>query len=138
MSFDETLASLGKELGLPLEVQDGRAVFEASFGDDGEDPVTVEISSDDDGRFAVLSTDIGELPQNDVEALATTLLEANHLFAATGGAALSVEGDRAMLERRVRLEELSRGEGANVIYPFIGLAVQWMRKLIPQLSPLTF
>ena len=138
MQFDEALQQLGKELGLPLEIQDGRAAFEASFGGDGEEePVTVEISSDDDDRFAILSTDIGEMPQDGVEAFATAMLEANHYFTETGGAALSIEGRRAMLERRVRLEELARGEGANIVYPFIDLAVRWRRKIL-QLSPLTF
>ncbi len=71
---------------------------------------------------AVVSADLGELPSDDIEAFATRMLEANHLFACTGGAALAVEGDRALLERRIRFAELSRGEGAHVVYPFIGTA----------------
>lgn len=124
------MASLGKELGLPLEIENGKAGFEASFGDDGEEPVSVEISADGDDDFVVVSADLGEMPSDDIESLATRMLEANHLFAGTGGSSLSVEGDRALLERRVRLEEISRGEGANVIYPFIGSAISCRRNLL--------
>ena len=122
MTFEEAIASLCDELGLPLEVEDGKAGFVASFGEDGEEPVSVEISADGDEGYAVVSADLGELPSDDIEAFATRMLEANHLFACTGGAALAVEGDRALLERRIRFAELSRGEGAHVVYPFIGTA----------------
>ena len=129
MMFEDAMASLGDELGLPLEVEDGTAGFEASF-DDGEEPVSIEISADGDEDFAVVSADLGELPSDDVEEFATRMLEANHLFAGTGGASLSVEGDHALLERRVRLEVLSRGEGANVMYPFIASALSFRRELL--------
>ena len=130
MTFEDVLESLGKELGLPFEIENGAAGFEASFGDDGEEPVSVEISADGDDGFVVVSADLGELPPDDIEAFATRMLEANHLFAGTGGSSLSVEGDHALLERRVRLEELSRGEGANVIYPFIASALSCRRNLL--------
>lgn len=130
MTFEDALASLGKELGLPLEIENGKAGFEASFGDDGEEPVSVEISADGDDAFVVVSADLGELPSDDIEAFATRMLEANHLFVGTGGSSLSVEGDHALLERRVRIEELSRGEGAKVIYPFIASALSCRRNLL--------
>ena len=130
MTFEDAMVSLGVELGLPFEIENGTAGFEASFGDDGEEPVPVEISADGDAEFAVISADLGELPSDDIEAFATRMLEANHLFAGTGGSSLSVEGDRAFLERRVRLEELSRGEGAKVIYPFIASALSCRRAMM--------
>ena len=129
MTFEDALASLGKELGLPLEIENGKAGFEASFGDDGEEPVSVEISADGDDDFVVVSADLGELPSDDIESLATRMLEANHLFAGTGGSSLSMDGDRALLERRVRLDVFSRGEGANVIYPFIASAISFRHNL---------
>ena len=130
MTFEDALKSLGEELGLPLEIEDGTAGFEASFGDNGDEPVSVEITADGDDAFVVISADLGELPSDDIEAFATRMLEANHLFAGTGGSSLSVEGDHALLERRVRLEELSRGEGANVIYPFIASALSCRHNLL--------
>lgn len=130
MTFEDAMASLGKELGLPLEIENGKAGFEASFGDDGEEPVSVEISADGDDDFVVISADLGELPSDDIEAFATRMLEANHLFAGTGGSSLSVEGDRALLERRVRLEDIARGEGANVFYPFIASAISCRGELL--------
>ena len=78
MTFEDALASLGKELGLPLEIENGKAGFEASFGDDGEEPVSVEISADGDDDFVVVSADLGELPSDDIESLATRMLAANH------------------------------------------------------------
>ena len=122
MTFEDAIASLGDELGLPLEVEDGKAGFEASFGEDGEAPIPVEISADGDGEFVVFSAELGTLPSDDIEAVATRMLEANHLFACTEGAALAVEDDRALLERRIRFVELSRGDGANAVYSFIGTA----------------
>ena len=36
MTFEDVLESLGKELGLPFEIENGTAGFEASFGDGDE------------------------------------------------------------------------------------------------------
>ena len=130
MTFEDAMASLGDELGLPLEIEDGKAGFVASFDDDGEEPVSVEISDDGDEGYAVVSADLGKLPSDDIEAFATRMLEANHLFAGTGGAALAVDGDRVLLERRVRIDALARGEGANVMYPFVDSALAWRRNLL--------
>ena len=77
-----------------------------------------------------MSADLGKLPSDDIEALASRMLEANHLFAGTGGAALAVDGDRVLLERRVRIDALARGEGANVMYPFVDSALAWRRNLL--------
>lgn len=129
MMFEEAMASLGDELGLPLEIEDGRAGFVASFGDGGEEPVPVEISADGDEDYAVVSADLGELPSDDVEAFATRMLEANHLFAGTGGAAFSADDGRALLERRVRLDALARGEGADIVHSFLGSALLLRRAL---------
>jgi len=53
------------------------------------------------------------------------MLEANHLFDATGGAALSVEDGRAKLERYVGIVAFHRGHGAKIVVPFIDMARRW-------------
>jgi len=119
------MESLGRELGVPLVVEDGAASFEAQPGGEGGTTVDVTITAMDDGAFADMTADLGELPAEGAESLMLRMLEANHLFAGTGGASLSVEDGRAKLERRVRLCDLGRGEGANVVLPFVATAGTW-------------
>ena len=125
MAFEDAISTLGRELGLDLSVEGGAAEFVAT-PEDGGRPIAVSISAmDDGGDDALLCADLGELPAEGVGELMLRLLEANHLFGSTGGATLSVDEGRVKLERHVRLVDLERGEGANVIVPFLGTAGTW-------------
>jgi hypothetical protein len=124
VEFEDAIAVLGKDLGIDLVVEDGVAEFVAT-SQDGDEPVEVSISAMDDGESAVLSADLGEMPSEGADELMLRMLEANHLFDATGGASLSVEDDRAKLERYVNLVAFQREEGANIVPLFVEMARTW-------------
>jgi len=123
MTFEDAIKSLGAEFGVDLEPEGGAVSF-AIAGDDG-DSVDIVVREAEDRESADISADLGELPAAGGDALLLEMLEANHLFGGTGGAALSVDGTRAKLERRVPLTELGRGEGSRVLAPFLATAGRW-------------
>ena len=124
MTFEDAIASLGAEFGADLAPEEGVAAFSAAVSE-GDEPVEVVIRERDGRACADLSADLGELPAAGGEALLWEMLEANHFFGGTGGAALSVDGTRAKLERRASFDELGRGEGARVLLPFLAMAGRW-------------
>jgi len=85
MAFEDAIASLGRDLGIDLVVEDGVAEFVAASADGGEQ-IEVTISVLDDGVSALLCADLGEMPAKGSDRLMLRMLEANHLFGATGGA----------------------------------------------------
>lgn len=125
MTFEDAIKSLGAEFGAELKIADGVAAFTAF--DDGEDGLDVVLRPVENRECVDISADLGALPPESAKML--EMLEANHMFGGTGGASLSIEGDRAQLERRVSLAELGRGEGAFVLAPFIATAREWREKL---------
>ena len=124
MAFEDAIASLGKDLGIDLVVDDGVTAFVAT-PEDGGDRIEVSISAMDDGERAALCADLGEMPSEGADALMLRMLEANHLFDATGGATLSVEDGRAKLERCVGIVALQRGDGEKIVTTFIETARTW-------------
>ena len=124
MEFEDAIAALGKNLGIDLAVEDGVVAFVATSKDDDE-PVEISISAMDDGESAVLCADLGEMPSASADELMLRMLEANHLFDATGGSSLSVEDDRAKLERHVNLVAFQRGDGAKIVPLFVEMARTW-------------
>ena len=123
MTFEDAIKSLGSEFGADLEPEGGVAAFTVSG--EGDAAVEIVVRGVEDGDCADISADLGELPAGGSEELMMAMLEANHLFGGTGGSALSVEGSRAKLERRVPLTELGRGEGSRVLAPFLATAGRW-------------
>lgn len=124
MAFEDAIASLGRDLGIDLVVEDGVAEFVAASADGGEQ-IEVTISVLDDGVSASLCADLGEMPAKGSDRLMLRMLEANHLFGATGGATLSVEEGRAKLERYVGIVAFQRGDGARIVKPFLEMARKW-------------
>ncbi|MBE6382627.1 MAG: type III secretion system chaperone [Lentisphaerae bacterium] len=124
MAFEDAIASLGRDLGIDLVVEDGVAEFVAASADGGEQ-IEVTISVLDDGVSALLCADLGEMPAKGSDRLMLRMLEANHLFGATGGATLSVEEGRAKLERYVGIVAFQRGDGARIVKPFLEMARKW-------------
>ena len=124
MGFEDAVASLGRDLGIDLAVEDGVAEFVAASADGGEQ-LDVTISELDDGVSAALCADLGEMPAKGADGLMLRMLEANHLFGATGGASLSVEDGRAKLERYFSIVAFQRGDGARIVKPFLEMARKW-------------
>ena len=125
MTFEDAMASLGDELGLPLETVGQATGFEVAFGSGSLEPMPVSITAAGDGRSAVFSADLGELPDEGLDELLMRMLEANHLFEGTGGAALSVEDGCARLERRVGLDEIGRSGGTDAVRSFLCMVGHW-------------
>ena len=124
MAFDDVIASIGNELGMDMAVKDGVAEF-AIAPEDGGERVVVSASAMDDGVSVELCADLGEMPSEGASELMLRMLEANHLFASTGGATLSVDGGRVKLERYVGIAEFERGEGLSIVASFIETAKAW-------------
>ena len=123
MAFEDAIASLAEGLGQDFAMEGGVARFAATPEDGGQ--VEVVVSAMDDGESALLCADLGEMPSEGGDELMLSMLEANHLFASTGGATLSVDGGRVKLERYVGLAELQRGAGAGIFASFARAALEW-------------
>lgn len=83
MEASELITALGNRLGIELKLDaDGACAF-------GADDMVVTINHLEPLDVLVLSGDLGEPPPERLEALYKAMLEANHLFAGTGGATLS-------------------------------------------------
>lgn len=129
MTFEEAMESLGAELGVPLPVEDGKTTFEAA-STAGDKVIEIEIVENSEFGLAVITADLGAMPEENSEALMMEMLEANHLFGGTGGSTFSVEGGRVKLERYVLLSDLGGGEGSKVIMPFLRTARHWAGVLL--------
>ena len=126
MAFEDAIAVLGRDIGMDLVAEDGTAGFVAMSSDGGE-RIDVSISAMEDGMSVMLCADLGDMPEKNAEKLMLRMLEANHMFEATGGATLSVEDGRAKLERYVGIVALQRGDGAKLVLPFVETARKWCR-----------
>ncbi len=87
--FEELIAVLGRELGIKLQIRDGVVSFDAVVDVDAGASIGVDLTYLPDGQRILASADLGEQPQK--EGGCRALMEANHLFAGTGGTTLAVE-----------------------------------------------
>lgn len=124
MTFEDAINSLAAEFGTTLQIDDGAAVFTV-HDDDDADGIAVVLRPVENRECAVISADLGALPSDGAADAMLKMLEANHLFTGTGGATLSVEGDRAKLERCIPLQTLARGEAAPLLAQFLATARKW-------------
>lgn len=87
MEATELITALGSALGIELKLDaEGTCAFSA-------DETTITINHLGQFDVLVLSGDLGEPPPERLEALYEAMLEANHLFAGTGGATLSRDSE---------------------------------------------
>jgi hypothetical protein len=56
------------------------------------------------------------------------MLEANHMFTGTAGASFCVDGGRAKLERRIRLQAFWREGGKTILMSFFKSVQAWRRE----------
>ena len=124
MSFEDAIASLGAELGFDLPVADGVAQLEAAGGEG--DVFDVALSEMPDVGGVLLSSEVGEL--SEVTAL-QPLLEANHIFAETAGATLSLADGHLYFEQYVPLSAIGRGEGTGIVKLFVAHARDWRQRI---------
>ena len=99
------------------------------------DGVAVELSQGaNDGLFVAVS-DLGEAP--DDPDLARELLEANHLFAGTAGATLSLEAatNRVFLQQKIYPDDNDEDWLPRRLAVFVDKAGEWRRRLDGSAAP---
>ena len=127
--FEELIAVLERELGIKLQLHDGMVSFDAVVDVVAGASIGVDLTYVPAEQKILASADLGE--QSLDEALCRTLMEANHLFAGTGGSTLSVEPE----SHHVRIEICSplvliREEGGTLFLErFLNIAESWRKHL---------
>jgi hypothetical protein len=128
MTIDDILSQLGSRMGLPdLRLDEGRAC-QLIF--DGRVAVDIEAPPDEGGLVFLHST-VGIVRPEGHEALFQQLLEANLFGRGTGGAVLSVDGQRCeiLLHRSLQIRQIDFSDFADALEQFIQYASHWMERL---------
>ena len=136
MTFEDAISALGGEFGVELSAEDGTASFEVSSDGDGFEPVEFTLSYEPEDETLLISADAGAVDPESGDEQLLKLLEANHMFAGTMGAAFCVDAGRAKLERRVGLEAFWR-EGGKFVLMSLFRSVQEWRATLSCLNPST-
>ena len=129
MSFEDTIAALGAEFGVPLSAEGGTASFELSAEGGGFEPVAVTLTYEPEDEMMLVSADVGEVDAEGGDEPLLRMLEANHVFAGTMGASFSMDGARARLERRIRLDAFWREGGSGILMSLFRTVQDWRRDL---------
>jgi len=127
MTFTTLLELLSERLGAPLEDAGGATAVEI-------DGSTVILQ--DAGDLLLLRAEIGTLPDEGREALLTAVLEANHLYAGTGGGTLALEpgAPRLVLQKYTWFDRLDPDTVPDLLARFASTASTW-RRLLADYSP---
>lgn len=111
----ELVGKLGEAVGVELELdENGMAAFEA-------DGLVTTIADVPEIDAVALTGDIGEPPPERLKPLYKALLEAQHLFAGTGGATISIdpESGRFALNRTLPLKILDAENFVRHVETFV-------------------
>lgn len=128
MTFEDSIAALGAEFGVDIQVEDGVAGFAVSSGGDDLEPVDFTLTYEPEDEALLISADAGAVDLESGEEALLKLLEANHMFAGTMGAAFCVDDGRAKLERRVSLATFWREGGKSILMSLFKSIYDWRRK----------
>lgn len=93
------------------------------------DGITISLFYEEDGRTGdvVLFSALSEIPADRTAEILQVAMEANYLWAATGGATLGVSGDTLAMSLRVSLVMLDAHSLANLVSAFTQTATFWQR-----------
>lgn len=129
MTFEELIAAFGAKIGVALVADNESCVV-------GVDDMTVTFLHLDEVDKISIYGEIGETPQNGIEELLSTMLEANHLFAGTAGATLSRDKKtgRFCLCRVEPLALLDADSFASVMESFVNILAVW-RSIVANYRP---
>lgn len=125
MDFEALIAGLGDRIGVALVVDsDGACVLSV-------DGMMVTIQSRQDSDSIGLLGLIGEAPPQNLEALLSAMLNANHLFKGTGGATISRDPDTGdfYLYRIVDLKVVDVDGFCMVVERFLNTLETWCKML---------
>ncbi|NDC10561.1 MAG: CesT family type III secretion system chaperone [Oxalobacteraceae bacterium] len=121
MTIDDILSQLGSRMGLPdLRLDEGRAC-QLIF--DGRVAVDIEL--------VFLHSTVGIVRPEGREVVFQHLLEANLFGRGTGGAVLSVDGQRyeILLHRSLQTRQIDFSDFVDALEQFIQYASHWMERL---------
>lgn len=124
MNWDELKRNLNRE------ETEGPVVFTA-------DDLVFSLTPSESGEAVLLSAGLAPLPQDDSGRALREMLEANHLFAGTGGASLSVDPEtlRPLIQQTLWIGILDF-EGFMVrLEAFVSRAAEWNRKVAEAPAP---
>ena len=129
MTFEELIAAFGAKIGVALVADNESCVV-------GVDDMTVTFLHLDEADKISIYGEIGGTPQDGIEELLSTMLEANHLFAGTAGATLSRDKKtgRFCLCRVEPLALLDADSFASVMESFVNTHAVW-RSIVANYRP---
>ena len=127
MTFIELIATLSKELGGEIEIENDTCAVRT--GEDARDAVTILLQGFDERRALLMTANLGQPPPEQLERLYRTILEANDLFRDTCGATLSVNPatGNVRLQRFDPYEVLSEVGLSRALRLFADVATAWAR-----------
>ena len=127
MTFGELVDRLGAKLGVEIEDAGGAVALQI----DGE---TVILQHADDD-LVLLRADLGEIPPDRRDALASAALRGNFLYRGTGGATLAVNNAdwHLHLQKYNWLGRLDADKALDMLSRFADTAVLW-KKLVREAS----
>lgn len=125
-SFSLVLAELGNELGLPELALDAQGGCMLAF-----DSVVVNFELIGDGQLLLIHTCLGQAPDQPSANFYAQLLEANHFFAATGGATIGLHSasrsiDLAMVRE---IQSLDYPSFTHALEGFVHVAEYWCKQI---------
>ena len=121
MTFGELIDKLSSKLGVEIEDAGGAVAIQI----DGE-TVIVQLADDD---LVLLRADLGEIPPDRRDALASAALEGNFLYRGTGGATLAVNpaDSHLHLQKYNWLGRLDADKALDMLSRFADTVVHWKR-----------
>ena len=121
MTFGELIDRIGAKLGVEIEDAGGAVALQI----DGE-TVIVQHADDD---LVLLRADLGEIPPDRRDALASAALEGNFLYRGTGGATLAVNpaDSHLHLQKYNWLGRLDADKALDMLSRFTDTIVFWKR-----------
>ena len=123
MRFEDHIASLGRKIGVRLQVDDeGACVLSV-------DDMTVTLQGIAESEAVGFWGEIGDPPPQGLEKLLSAMLEANHMFRGTGGATISRDSETGsfFLCRILDLRNLDADAFAAALERFVNTLEAWIR-----------
>ena len=128
MSFEDAIAALGAEFGVELLEEGGTASFELSAEGGDFEPVNVTLTYEPEDEMLLVSADAGEVDLEGGDEPLLGMLEANHMFTGTMGASFCIDGGRAKLQRRIRLDAFWREGGKCILMSLFRTGQDWRQR----------
>lgn len=126
MTFQDTIATLARKLGVDIAVAGDACALRATAKDGTA--VTVWMEGDDNRGVLLMGADLGAPPPERLERLYRAMLEGNDLFRDTGGATLSIDPatGRVRLQRLDPLDVFEEAGPDQAFAAFADVAAAWM------------